>query len=343
MSPLEALVPWMQSRAIALDTAATFPEEEVRRVLCATAPNGLVGDGLADSLIAIGRGNLSVGRIIEAHANALHLIALYGTQAQREWAASGQDLFALWVTDPVQGGVTMRQFPHGITLQGAKQFCSAAGHATAALITAQDPLAGPQMLVVKLNIGETVTTLPAPLQGMRAAVTGAVDFSGCVVPEQAILGNPGDYLREPAFSTGAWRGSAVACGGFFALVDHAIKQLRESGRLSSPFARERLGRVFIARETARHWVRAAARMGEDSAAGDALRISTVGLARIAVESACLDAMQLIQRSIGLSAFRQGSLVELICRDLATYLRQPAPDEVLTEAGAWFADHPEAQT
>lgn len=27
------------------------------------------------------------------------------------------------------------------------------------------------------------------------------------------------------------------------------------------------------------------------------------------------------------------------RDLATYLRQPAPDETLTEAAAWFTTHP----
>jgi len=67
----------------------------------------------------------------------------------------------------------------------------------------------------------------------------------------------------------------------------------------------------------------------------------VGLARIAVETACLDAMRLIQRSLGLSAFRQGSPIERICRDLSTYLRQPAPDEVLTEAANWFAAHPDA--
>jgi hypothetical protein len=178
---------------------------------------------------------------------------------------------------------------------------------------------------------------------MRAATTGAVEFSGCVVPETALLGEPGDYLREPAFSTGAWRGSAVACGGLIALLDLAVRQLRESGRLHAPLAQERLGQLFIARETARHWVQAAARIGEDPAAEPEFRIATVGLARIAVETACLDAMRLVQRSIGLAAFRQGSLVELICRDLATYLRQPAPDKVLTEAGVWFADHPRALT
>jgi alkylation response protein AidB-like acyl-CoA dehydrogenase len=333
----------MQSRAVALDQEAAFPTEEVDRLRQQIGAHTLSADRLAGTLMSIGQGNLSVGRIMEAHVNVLHLMALYGTDAQRNWAGSGDDVFALWVTDPPEGGLRMQRSANGIVLQGAKQFCSGAGHVTAALITAEDSWFGARMLAVRLNIGETVTPLPAPLQGMRAATTGAVDFSGCVVQESALVGEPGDYLREPAFSTGAWRGSAVACGGLIALVDHAVRQLRQAGRLDSPFARERLGALFIARETARHWVNAAARIGEDRGAGPGLRIATVGLARIAVEAACLDAMRLVQRSMGLSAFLQGSLVELICRDLATYLRQPAPDEVLTEAGAWFADHPHVLT
>jgi alkylation response protein AidB-like acyl-CoA dehydrogenase len=186
-----------------------------------------------------------------------------------------------------------------------------------------------------------VTPLPSPLQGMRAAVTGAVDFTGCEVAADALLGEPGDYLREPEFSSGAWRGSAVALGGLIALVEHTVEQLRDSGRLDNPHTRARLGHAFIARETSRLWVQAACRIAEDPAAETGHRVTTVGLARIAVEAACLDAMRLIQRSLGLSAFRQGTPIELICRDLSTYLRQPAPDEVLTEAAAWFADHPDA--
>lgn len=340
---MRPLIPWMQSRAVALDQAAAFPAEEVHHLRQQFGQGAFETDRLADTLMMIGQGNLSVGRIMEAHVNAVQLMTLFGTNTQQRWARSGTDLFALWVTDAPGGGLRMQRSVNGIVLDGAKQFCSGAGHATAALITAEDPPLGSRMLAVKLNIGETVTPLPAPLQGMRAATTGAVHFSDRIIPGTALLGDPGDYLREPAFSTGAWRGSAVACGGLIALLDHAIRQLRENGRLQTPFAQERLGQLFIARETARHWVEAAARIGEDPAAEPEYRIATVGLARIAVETACLDAMRLVQRSIGLSAFRQGSLVELICRDLATYLRQPAPDEVLTEAGAWFADHPDALT
>jgi alkylation response protein AidB-like acyl-CoA dehydrogenase len=336
---LGSQVGWMQSRAIGLDQGGTYPAEEMEwlRSLGLWQPQPL--DTLAETLMLIGQGNLSLGRIYEAHVNTLHLMACYGTKQQRAWAQSGGDAFALWVTDPPDGGVTMQFHGKRIRLTGAKQFCSGAGHATAALITAVEPGVGTRMLVVKLGCGERVMPLPAPLSGMRAAVTGAVDFTGCEAPADAILGEPDDYLREPVFSVGAWRGSAVACGGLIALVDTAIDQLRQSGRLESPHTQARIGQALIARETSRHWVATVARIGEDTTQTPGYRVATVGLGRIAVETACLDAMRQVQRSIGLSSFRHGSLVELQCRDLATYLRQPAPDEVLTASAAWFADHP----
>ncbi len=76
--------------------------------------------------------------------------------------------------------------------------------------------------------------------------------------------------------------------------------------------------------------------GGDACAGDVA--GYVNLARIAIESACLDAMRLVQRSLGLAALIRPNPVERLLRDLATYLRQPAPDEALTEAAAWFTGH-----
>jgi alkylation response protein AidB-like acyl-CoA dehydrogenase len=341
LNAVRELVPWMQSRADALDREAAFPAEEIDRLRCVGAlspPLPLLGfakaDELASLLSLVGQGNLSVGRILEAHVNALHLIARYGSAARRE----GGRLYALWVTDPATAGLSIRRSGNRIFLNGGKQFCSGAGYATGALVTVRDEEGDTRMLVLQLGMGETVTPLPSPLQGMRAAVTAAVDFTGCEVPAESLLGDPGDYLREPDFSAGAWRGSAVALGGLIALVDHAMAQLSESGRLDSPHGQARLGQAIIARETSRLWVESAAGVAEDDTTDAACRVATVGLARIAVETACLDTMRLLQRSLGLSAFRQGNPVELICRDLATYLRQPAPDEVLTEAALWFAAH-----
>ncbi len=337
------LIPWMQSRAGMLDREAEFPGEEIAWLRRQGVLAPLPPDRSAEMLIQAGQGNLSVGRIIEAHVNALHLIACYGSPAQQRDAREDGLLHALWVTDPPDGGLRMRQTGNGIALEGGKQFCSGAGHADAAVVTATDPEGDVRMLALRLNGEARVTPLPSPLQGMRSAVTGAVDFTGCVLSADAILGQPGDYLREPVFSIGAWRGSAVALGGLIALLDHAIAQLAKTGRLQSPHAQARLGQALIGRESSRHWVNAAARIAEDTNADAGYRIATVGLARIAVEAACLDAMRLVQRSLGLSTFRQGNPIELVCRDLSTYLRQPAPDEVLTEAAAWFSDHPMAST
>ena len=353
VADMAALVPWMQGLAARSDQAGCFPAEEVARLRAVGAlslplpvrnpeRNDAAADELADVLALAGKGNLSVGRIYEAHVNALHLIARYGTRAQ--WDRTLQRLhdgalYALWVTDHPDNPV--RIVAGGGRLAGRKQFCSAAGHATDVLITAANSTPA-QMLVLRLGRGETVTPLQAPLAGMRASVTGEVDFTGCVIVADERLGQEGDYLREPDFSAGAWRGSAVALGGLMALVDAAVVQLRRSGRLDNPHAVARLGHTMIALETARLWVRRMGRVAEDNTEDAARRVATVGLGRIAVEAACLDAMRDIQRSIGLSSFRSGSPIERICRDLATYLRQPASDEVLTEAAAWFALHPDRE-
>jgi alkylation response protein AidB-like acyl-CoA dehydrogenase len=350
----------MQQRASQLDAEAAFPSLEVTALYAAGALSVVLpveaapppigrseehADRLAAVLVQAGLGSLAVGRILEAHTNARHLIARYGSASQRAAAACAAregDLFALWVTDPPEHGLRMSVTSSGIRLTGRKMFCSAAGAATRAVVTAADADGGAQMLVVPLNIGERVEPLVAPLQGMRAAVTGAVDFTGCVIAADARLGKPGDYLREPDFSAGAWRGSAVALGGLCGILAQAQAQLGTSGRLDNPHQLQRMGGAIIACETSRLWLYRAARIAELPAADPDHVVAYVGLARIAIELACLDAMRLVQRSLGLAAFRHGNPVERICRDLGTYLRQPAPDEVLTDAAAYFVRQPTCQ-
>jgi alkylation response protein AidB-like acyl-CoA dehydrogenase len=343
------LVPAMRDRAAGLDRESAFPAEDIADLQRAGAlavplpietPGASVIEQLASVLTLVGSGNLSLGRVLEAHLNARHLIGRYVTPMQRQAVtallAGEATLFAVWVTDPPQDGLRMWRSGSTIRLSGGKQFCSAAGHATHAIVTAQDEDGASRMLILQVGGGERVTPLPAPLAGMRAAVTGAVDFSGYETEAASVLGEPGDYMREPDLSAGAWRASAVALGGLIALVEIATEQLRMSGRLENPHTQARLGQAMIARETAAMWVRRAAHAAEDRRRPAGERIATVGFARIAVESACLDAMQVLQRSIGLSSFQSGTEIERIGRDLQTYLRQPAPDDVLTESAVWFS-------
>lgn len=178
-------------------------------------------------------------------------------------------------------------------------------------------------------------------QGMRSACNGLVRLDGIQPP--ATIGTAGDYLRQPYFSAGAWRTSAVTLGGMEALIAEMRRQLALRKRDGDPYQRARVGKALIAQETARFWVARAAVFGE-ARDGDPNDIANVvNLARIAVETACLDVLRIAQRALGLAAFRQGELAELLLRDLATYLRQPAPDETLASAAAHFMQRPIPET
>jgi len=63
------------------------------------------------------------------------------------------------------------------------------------------------------------------------------------------------------------------------------------------------------------------------------------MARMVVERQLLDVLEIVQRSVGLSAFSRSSELERIARDLATYLRQPAPDSLRDAIGKRAFDTP----
>ncbi len=350
LSALAGIVPEMQREAIRLDGIAAFPEAGIaalRRLgaIAAPVPSCLGGVGigtepegaitLMEALRLIGCGHLSLGRLYEGHVNVLHLVFRYGAPEQRSAAASDAlrgHLHGLWVTDAPDAPLRLDA---DFVLHGAKFPCSGAGHATRALVTAQTPSGETRMLLLALTPGQRAHLSGWDPHGMRATASGRMVFDGIQVTPAALLGQAGDYLRQPDFSAGAWRTSAVTLGGLEALVADMRRQLIARGRDGDPHQLARVGEALIAQETARLWVRRAALMAEARAGEPSDIANTVNLARIAVEAACLDAIRIVQRSLGFAAFARGTLAELLFRDLSLYLRQPAPDETLTEAAAHF--------
>lgn len=334
------------ARAPGLDADAAFPAEDIRllahlRLPQAVLPRSLGGHGagtepegtsdIFDLLRLLGRANPSLGRLFEAHVNAIRLIIHDGDPQQRAAAAEtcrAGHLFGLWVTDahshPLQR--------HNATLTGAKGPCSGAGHLRHALVTAADE-GQTRMLTITLTGNEPVQPLGPRLHGMRAAANGTVTLDHLPAPASAIIGLPGAYLAEPDFSCGAWRTMAVTLGALDALTDAVRTHLRARNQTEAPAQQARFGEILIAQETARLFTHQAAEMAERGDHPTADRVAYVNLARIAVESACLDAMRHAQRAAGLAAMLSPNPIERLLRDLATYLRQPAPDDVLATAAA----------
>lgn len=336
-----------------------FPEEAIRRltkegVLRAVLPDALGGFGLGTEpgrgrallafLHAIGRIGLPLGRLVEAHVNALRIVIRYGDRDQGAALAAAVErgaLFGLWVTDPPGGsGLHLEEDGDGLRLAGGKQFCSGAGHVTHAVVTAFDAACHDRrLLLLPLDGSERVTPLAASLAGMKAATTGQVEMTGRRLPRTAVIGTPGDYLREPDFSAGAWRSSAVALGGLFHLIELVRRQLSARGRTEDAHQRVRFGEMVIGHETGRLWLTETGSLAEDLEATPEEIVARVGLARTAVERACLDGIERAQRCLGLSAFLTDNPAERLMRDLQTYLRQPAADEVLHLAAGHFMRRP----
>jgi alkylation response protein AidB-like acyl-CoA dehydrogenase len=303
---------------------------------------GLTGLSLSEVLRSVGSGSLPLGRLFEGHVNALELVLRYGNHQQVELVAEearAGKLFGVWNTDDANGVRLLHR--HGRSwLEGRKILASGAGHIGRPLVTATDEEGRRLMVLPKVNPGRADLSRWTA-HGMRASATGTVDFTGVEIERIEIVGREGDYERQPWFSAGAWRFAAVHLGGMEKLFDLLRRHLQQTNRGQDPHQAARLGGAAMAIETARLWVAQAASIAEvplGSRAPEQL-VAYVNLARLAVEAAALDLMQLVQRSVGLQAFLRPNPIERISRDLATYLRQPGPDRALTEAATWILAQP----
>ena len=341
------------ARAGEYDEDGAFPAEDVAALhesglLVAVLPvkfggAGLTGLSLSEVLRSIGSGSLPLGRLFEGHVNALELVVRYGNDPRvklvAEEARAGK-LFGVWNTDDASGLRLIHR--HGRSwLEGRKILASGAGHIERPLVTATDENGRRMIVLPKVAAPDRADVSRWTAQGMRASSSGAVDFTGVEIEPMEIVGCEGDYERQPWFSAGAWRFAAVHLGGMERLFDLLRRHLVETNRGQDPHQSARLGRAAMAVETARLWVAQAASTTDSSLGAKAPEqlVAYVNLARLAVEAAALDLMQLAQRSVGLQAFMRPNPIERISRDLATYLRQPGPDRALTDAAAWVLAQP----
>lgn len=289
---------------------------------------------LFEALRLLGRASLPLGRLYEGHVNAVRLAVRHGTEAQRALIRSAVlegRLFGVWNTESPDLGLRMDEG----RLVGGKILCSGIGIVERALVTARPARGGPQqMWLVPLERftprGDLSDWNPS---GMRASATGRIDLDGILLAECLKLGGPDDYLAQPDFSGGAWRFLAVQLGGIEEVAEALRQHLLRTRRGQDPHQAARFGAALTAAETARLWVRQACLLVERGDAELDHIVSYVDLARGAVERAALEVMELANRSVGLQAFMASHPIERLVRDLATYLRQPAPDRALVAGAA----------
>lgn len=298
------------------------------------------GNGHAIELYSIlrlfGAADLSVARLFEGHINAIGLVELYGSANQLEELArdiSAGALAAVWAADDALG---LHLIPHGNAwrLKGRKILASGAGFVTRPIVTATSSK-GQVLCLLRLPKGYAHDLSCWDALGMRATATAAVDFTDRRVGLGEIVGGVGDYMRQPHFSGGAWRFCAAHLGAMERLVDLFRDHLLSTGRSDDPYQVERVASCIVAAKTTRFWVEESARrLANDDFMVDEIA-AFANLTRLVTERSALRVMENVQRGIGLRAFVKPNPIERISRDLATYLRQPAPDRAMNEAVQFF--------
>jgi alkylation response protein AidB-like acyl-CoA dehydrogenase len=169
-------------------------------------------------LAALGRDDLSLARIAEAHTDALAILA----EAARTPRATA--LYGVWASDGPQSQLrASRRESGGWLLDGTKQFCSGASFVTAALVTAHAP-EGLLLFDIALDVpGLRVEPSQWASPGLADTDTAPVAFSGVTIGHEQVIGAANWYLNRPGFWHGAIGPAACWAGGAMALVDAASR------------------------------------------------------------------------------------------------------------------------
>ncbi|MGJ3232421.1 MAG: acyl-CoA dehydrogenase family protein [Oceanicaulis sp.] len=313
-----------------------FPEPalQVMRAEGWLAPARFDAPLLFDRLLAAGRGELSAGRLLEGHVNALHLIERLGSPAQKAEAyaaARAGGLGGVWAaSDPSNPARIDAQG----RLSGRLGFCSGAERLAFALAAVDDAAGAKQLVVLRPErLAQRFDLSAWRTAGMAASRSAALSLHGLEIAPDARLGPPGAYHAEPFFSAGAARFAAVQAGGVLAVFDALRDHLQTTGRWRAEAQAARLSAAAAACEAMYAGVRDAftriapaidPASSRPEGAPDCW-IALADGARQMVMNAAPGLMETAQASVGAGGHFTDHPLSRAVADLQMYLRQPAPD------------------
>lgn len=294
---------------------------------------------LLDLLRQVGAYDLSLGRIYEGHVNALLLIELFGTREQQQTffqeAFQGM-LFGVWNSELPMEAMAIKNMGTSCFLTGAKIFCSGANYVQRPLITAEGP-SGKQLVILhldELDLEEDYSYWNP--MGMKGSVSCRFDFTGVSVHESQVLGEAGDYEREPDFSGGAIRFAAVQLGGAQAAIRAAMTHLQHLGRADHPDQLRRVSQLAILQERGMAWLQRVAAVADNKQKHPDEYVYFANICRTEIRHLSEEILHLCELCVGLQGMMAPHPLERIHRDLSVYLKQPGPDRVRAQIGSHFS-------
>jgi alkylation response protein AidB-like acyl-CoA dehydrogenase len=291
------------------------------------------------ALAQIGRVDLDLARLAEAHTDAWAILAELTDEGPSQSpplsdSEGSSRLWGVWAANPPTSPVIAAQSPGGWRLDGTKPWCSGAGCCDAALVTAQ-ALDGYRLFAVDLRDPSTRPVEDSwPARSMRGSDSRSVCFTAS--PAVAI-GGVDAYLTRPGFWHGAVGVAATWLGGAFGVAEPVWEAARR--RPLHPHALAHAGAIDAALAAAQTVLdQAAHAIDADpvNATGDAEL--TARRVRAVIERAAAEVIDRVGRALGAAPLALEIEHAKRVGDLELYLRQSHAERDLEALGTLAVEH-----
>jgi alkylation response protein AidB-like acyl-CoA dehydrogenase len=292
-------------------------------------------------LRAVAEADGSVGRIFDGHLNAIERVSVLAPEPLRtrelEAVAAGELLLGVWGADPVPGEgppACIVETESGPVLKGVKTFCSGSTGLDKALVAvrrAEGTLGPPLLAYVDLKGGGLeVDRAWFRGSGMRSSESHRVVFRGARV--LAVLGEPGELVREPYFARDAIRTAVTWAGIADLAVDATLETLAAKSAYREPddIVSLAAGRMLSTQKTIDRWLEHAAREADADPEKSLASFSTE--LRATVAASCRKLLDEAANACGSHPFAIASPLDRARRDLEFFLLQHRLEPSLVRAG-----------
>ena len=357
------------ARAAHYDQAAIFPQEDFDDLRAAgfhapTVPREYGGLGLGPyrgdvftlwmMTKEIAKADLSLARCWEGHANSLVLLDGMASDEQKaRWfpgIVNNGEKWVAWSGEPqsralgekARFGTTVDRVEGGWLVTGSKAFCTSAGGAQWAILLvntegpggARHGSASPDsLLLMACDLSDPSIVFDGswwdPI-GMRATVSHMVRFNSTFIPEENLIGRPGQYLSEGWQTCFAPHYAASFLGAAEAAYEYALDYVRCQKKSADPYVQHHVATMGIGVETGHLWLRNVARLWEIGSYDEARLAGN--RARYVLEHIAEETLQHAIRTCGARSLNRPSALERTYRDLSMYIRHDNDDQVLATVG-----------
>lgn len=356
-------------RAAQYDLTATFPKEDFEdlfheglHTVAVPLEHGGMGLGPYKEDVftlwmvtkELAKADLSLARCWEGHVNSLVLIDGMAAEEQKErWfgdVVRKGDKWVAWSGEPQsrapgeksQFGTHVKKVSDGYLIEGTKVFSTSANAAQWAILLVNT--AGPGGIRHAAGSPETQILLACDLSdptvksdgswwdpiGMRATVSHLVRFEQTFIPDNQMIGYPGQYLQEGWQTCFIPHYGATFLGAAEAAYDFALEYITSQKKGDDPYVLHHIAEMSVNVETAHLWLRHVAKMWETNRHDEA-RIAG-SRARHVIEHLAESTVKHCIRACGARCLNRPSPLERIYRDLSFYIRHDNDDHVLATIG-----------